>query len=57
MDLEFSVFPLGEGMPFEDLRAIWREAERLGFAAIWHEDNVFPHPSELLDRRTPILDC
>lgn len=57
MDLEFSVFPLGEGMSFGDLRAIWREAERLGFAAVWHEDNVFPHPSELLDRRTPILDC
>jgi alkanesulfonate monooxygenase SsuD/methylene tetrahydromethanopterin reductase-like flavin-dependent oxidoreductase (luciferase family) len=54
---QVSVFPLGEGMAFEQAREIWREAERLGFPAIWHEDNVFPHPTELLDRRTPILDC
>jgi len=55
--LEISIFPLGEGMAFDEAREIWREAERLGFPAIWHEDNVFPHPTELLDRRTPILDC
>ena len=55
--LEISIFPLGEGMTFDEARAIWQEAERLGFPAIWHEDNVFPHPTELLDRRTPILDC
>lgn len=55
--LEVSMFPLGEGMTFDEARAIWREAERLGFPAIWHEDNVFPHPTELLDRHTPILDC
>jgi alkanesulfonate monooxygenase SsuD/methylene tetrahydromethanopterin reductase-like flavin-dependent oxidoreductase (luciferase family) len=54
---EISIFPLGEGMSFEEARAIWQEAERLGFPAIWHEDNVFPHPTELLDRTTPILDC
>ena len=55
--LQVSIFPLGEGMAFDQARAIWQEAERLGFSAIWHEDNVFPHPTELLDRRTPILDC
>lgn len=44
-------------MSFPEARAIWQEAERLGFPAIWHEDNVFPHPTELIDRTTPILDC
>jgi alkanesulfonate monooxygenase SsuD/methylene tetrahydromethanopterin reductase-like flavin-dependent oxidoreductase (luciferase family) len=55
--LELSVFPQGEGRTLEELTALWQLADRLGYHSIWHEDNLFPHAEELVDRTVGMLDC
>jgi alkanesulfonate monooxygenase SsuD/methylene tetrahydromethanopterin reductase-like flavin-dependent oxidoreductase (luciferase family) len=53
--MEFSVHPMTEEIgEFEVIRTIWQESERLGYAAIWNEDNVYPHEA---NRDAPIFDC
>ena len=41
--IEFSVFPLAKGWTYPELRAVALEAERLGFAALWQQDNIMGH--------------
>jgi alkanesulfonate monooxygenase SsuD/methylene tetrahydromethanopterin reductase-like flavin-dependent oxidoreductase (luciferase family) len=53
---EISVFPLAEQKTFDELRSIWREAERCGYVAVWHEDNLVPH-NELVARTSSMMDC
>jgi alkanesulfonate monooxygenase SsuD/methylene tetrahydromethanopterin reductase-like flavin-dependent oxidoreductase (luciferase family) len=55
--LDLSVFPQGEGSTLEELTVLWQLADTLGFHSIWHEDNLFPHAEELVDRTVGMLDC
>lgn len=55
--LDLSVFPQGEGRTLEELTALWQLADDAGFHSIWHEDNVFPHADELVERTVGMLDC
>lgn len=41
--LEFSIFAHGNNWTFSDTRAIWKEAELLGFEAAWTQDNIMGH--------------
>lgn len=41
--LGFSIFAHGNNWSYEGTRAIWQEAERLGFEAAWTQDNIMGH--------------
>jgi alkanesulfonate monooxygenase SsuD/methylene tetrahydromethanopterin reductase-like flavin-dependent oxidoreductase (luciferase family) len=41
--LDFSIFAHGNNWSYEGTRAIWQEAERLGFGAAWTQDNIMGH--------------
>lgn len=41
--LSFSIFAHGNNWTYEGTRAIWQEAERLGFEAGWTQDNIMGH--------------
>lgn len=41
--LDFSIFAHGNNWSYEGTRAIWQEAERLGFEAAWTQDNIMGH--------------
>jgi len=53
--IEFSVFTMPFGWRYPELRAVFQEAERLGFESIWHHDDIMGHsPHVPLD--VPLLD-
>jgi len=41
--LGFSIFAHGNNWSYPSTRAVWQEAERLGFEAAWTQDNIMGH--------------